>query len=324
MTASPRVFVARRIPEAGLALLRDCVTDVWSEALPPSQESLLERVRGVDAILSLLTDRIDGAVLDAAGPQLKVVSNLAVGVDNVDVAELTRRRIPLGHTPGVLTETTADLAFSLLCAAARRVPEADAFTRAGLWKTWEPTLLLGRDLHGATLGIVGLGRIGRAMAKRASGFSMRVLAATRGPGEPMPGVERVGLDRLLAESDFVSLHAPLTTETRHLINTTTLAQMKPTAILINTARGGLVDSAALAAALKSDRLAGAALDVTEPEPIPLDDPLLTAPRCIILPHIGSASVQTRDKMATIAARNVLAALHGEPLLHCANPEVYAR
>jgi lactate dehydrogenase-like 2-hydroxyacid dehydrogenase len=275
-------------------------------------------------ILSLLTDRIDAAVMDAAGPDLRVISNFAVGVDNVDVAEATRRGIPVGNTPDVLTETTADLAWALLMAAARRVVEGDRYVRAGLWRTWEPQLLLGQDVHGATLGIVGYGRIGRAVARRASGFAMRVLVTSRHPIAEADEATTVGLESLIEASDFISIHTPLTAETRGMFDRAAFARMKPGAILINTARGPIVESDALAEALASGRLAAAALDVTDPEPIPPDSPLLEIPTCIVVPHVGSASVQTRNRMATMAAHNLIAGLKGEPLPHCVNREALAR
>ncbi len=325
----PKVFVTRLIPEVGLEMLAGvCQADVWQEELPPEPSVLLERVRDVEGILSLLTDKIDASVLDAAGPKLKVISNYAVGFDNVDTAEATRRRIPVGNTPGVLTDTTADFAFALLMAAARRVVEGDKFTRAGRWKTWGPRLLLGQDITGATLGIIGLGRIGAGMAKRAQGFDMRVLYYNPDclDDDPYSGevsAECVDLDTLYAEADFVSIHTPLAEATHHLINAEAFRKMKPTAILINTARGPVVDPDALYHALARGQIAGAALDVTEPEPIPLDSPLLKLENVIIAPHIGSASVATRDKMATMAAANLIAGIKGERLPHCVNPEVYA-
>ncbi|HLL53801.1 MAG TPA: D-glycerate dehydrogenase [Myxococcaceae bacterium] len=324
MTPSrPSVLVTRAIPDAGLALLREsCDVELWPEPLPPSPAMLLERSRGKDGLLALLTDRIDATVMDAAGPGLRVISNMAVGVDNVDVAEATRRNIPVGNTPGVLTETTAELAFALLLAAARRLPEAERYVHRGEWKTWEPTLLLGREVYGATLGIVGLGRIGRAVARRALAFGMRVLATGRDQVRPMPDVTPVDLETLLRESDFISLHAPLTPRTRRMFDAAAFARMKPGAILVNTARGGLVDPEALRAALASGKLFAAALDVTEPEPIPPGDPLLSLPNCLVVPHVGSATVETRDKMATMAARNLLSGLRGERLPHCVNPEIY--
>lgn len=319
----PVVFVARAIPPTGLRLIEtECDVRVWPEALPPSKAALCEQVQGCAGILSLLTDRIDAAVFEAAGPQLKVVSNFAVGVDNIDVVEATRRGLPVGNTPGVLTETTADLAWALLMAAARRVVEGDRYVRQGLWQTWEPQLLLGPDLYGATLGIVGFGRIGQAVARRAQGFNMRVLYHNRRPVMGDYRASPTDLPTLLRESDFVSVHTPLTPQTRHLFNQETLASMKRGAILVNTARGGVVDPLALADALRSGHLAAAALDVTDPEPIPSDDPLLALPNCIIVPHIASASIATRNRMAEMAAHNLLAGVRGERLPNCVNPEVY--
>ena len=325
--AKPRVFVARIIPSAGLDMVREyCEADVWPEELPPSREVLLERVRGVDGILSLLTDEMDGDVMDAAGQGLRVISNFAVGFDNVDVDAATRRGIPVGNTPGVLTDTTADFAFALLMTAARRVVEGDNYTRAGKWKTWGPMLLLGQDITRATLGIIGFGRIGKGMAKRAQGFDMRVLyfdAFYRDEGyAAQVGALSTDLDTLLRESDFVSVHTPLTEDTYHLINAGALAKMKPTAILINTARGPVVDPDALYVALKEGAIRYAALDVTEPEPISMDHPLLTLDNIIIAPHIASGSVATRGKMAQMAAENLIAGLQGERLPNCVNPEVY--
>lgn len=314
----PRVFVTRIIPSAGLDLVTAATdAEVWQDELPPRRETLLERVRGVDGLLSLLTDRVDDELLDAAGPQLRVVSNFAVGYDNIDVPACLRRGVKVGNTPGVLTETTADLAFALLMAVARRLPEARDYVLADRWWTWGPLLLLGKDLHGATLGLVGFGRIGREMARRATGFGMRTLYhdVQRADAE----VERelaatqVSFEELLAESDFVSLHTVLSVETRHLIDATALARMKPGAILINTSRGPVVDQAALADALRSGHLFGAGLDVTDPEPMRADDPLLALPSCLIVPHIASASERTRDRMAEKAARNLIAGLRGEPL-----------
>lgn len=322
----PRVFVTRMIPEKGQALVTDfCEADVWTDELPPPRRILLEKVRGVDGLLCLLTDRIDGEVMDAAGPGLKVISNHAVGVDNIDLPAATARRIPVGNTPGILTGATADLAFALLMAAARRVVEGERFVRLGRWKTWGPSLLLGVDIHGATLGIIGYGRIGQALARRALGFDMRILYydPTLQPGQAsLPG-EPVSLEVLLKEADFISLHTPLTAETHHLINDRTLELMKPNAVLINTARGPVVDPQALYRALKGRRIFAAALDVTDPEPIPMDSPLLELDNLIVVPHIASASRTTREQMATMAAENLIAGLKGERLPNCANPEVYS-
>jgi lactate dehydrogenase-like 2-hydroxyacid dehydrogenase len=313
----PRVFVTRLIPEAGLNRVKAfCDADIWPDAMPPSYTSLMQRVKGVEGILCLLTDRIDDNLIAAAGPQLKVISQMAVGYDNIDIAAAQARGIPVGNTPGVLTEATADLTFALLLAQARRIVEGMDYIRAGKWQTWEPRALLGADLSGATLGIVGFGRIGRAVARRASGFDLRVLAYSPGLTQQAASevnVRRVELDDLLRESDFVSLHCPLNQHTRHLINRDTLARMKPTAILVNTARGGIVDQQALYDALTNGVIGGAALDVTDPEPLPSDHPLLTLPNVTIVPHIGSASTWTRDQMATMAVDNLIAGLKGEPL-----------
>ncbi len=321
----PKVFVTRVIRDKGLDLVKEaCQADIWPEELPPGKEVLLERVRGVDGLLCLLTDRIDGQVMDAAGPGLKVVSNHAVGFDNIDVTAATARGIPVGNTPGILTDATADMAFALMMAAGRRVVEAEKFLRAGKWKTWGPSLLLGVDFAGATLGIVGFGRIGQAVAKRATGFDMRVLYYDPGASPQRPSLNAVSTDlvTLLQESDFVSIHVPLTPETHHLVNADFLAKMKPSAALVNTARGGVLDQSALYETLKERRIFAAALDVTDPEPLPLDSPLLELDNCIIVPHIASASVQSRDMMAYLSAKNLIAGLNGEKLPHCVNPEVY--
>jgi len=317
-----KIFVTRVIPDRGLDLVKKHFQpDVWTQEMPPTREELLERVRGVDGLLCLLTERIDGELLDAAGPQLKVVSSMSVGVDHVDVAAATARGIPVGNTPGVLTDATADMAFALLFAAARRVVEGEKYVREGKWKTWHPQLLLGADFVGATLGIVGFGRIGRAVAKRAQGFDMRVLFHDPA-SQPAFGALSVEMDTLLHESNFVSVHVPLFEATRHLVNSDFLAKMKSNAILVNTSRGGVVDQAALYDALKSRRIFAAALDVTDPEPLPMDNPLLSLDNCLIVPHLGSASQRTRDMMAWLAAGNLVAGLKGERLPNCVNPEVY--
>jgi glyoxylate reductase len=288
----------------------------------------LRSVAGCEGILTLLTDRVDDELLDAAGPQLKVVSNYAVGFDNVDVPACTRRGIPVGNTPGVLTETTADLAWALLMAAARRVAEGDRYVRAGRWKTWGPMLLLGPDVHGSTLGVVGFGRIGQAVARRAGGFGMRIVYHDLHRADPVVeqefGAEFLPLEELLAQADFVSLHVNLTPETRHLMNAERLGWMKPTAVLVNTSRGPVVDQRALYEALRKGVPWAAALDVTDPEPIPADDPLLTLDNCLVVPHIASASRATRGKMAEMAAANLLAGVRGERLPTPVNPEVYDR
>jgi lactate dehydrogenase-like 2-hydroxyacid dehydrogenase len=279
-------------------------------------------VADIEGLYCLLTDRVDQDLLDAA-PSLRVVSNMAVGYDNVDVDACTARGIPVGNTPGVLTDTTADLAFALLMAAARRIVEGADYVRAGKWKTWGPMLLMGQDVYSATLGVVGMGRIGRAVARRALGFDMRILYYD--PYTPETALDldatRLDMDTLLSESDFITLHVPLTEATHHLIGREQLQKMKPRARLINASRGGVVDHDALHAALQEGQIAYAALDVTEPEPIPADHPLLDLPNCIVVPHIGSASVATRTKMATMAAKNLVVGLRGEPMPHCVNPEV---
>lgn len=321
----PKVYVTRLIPEKGLEMVFDfCDAEVWEGELPPPRELLLDKVQDVEGLLSLLTDGIDAQLMDAA-PKLKVISNMAVGYDNIDVEEATRREIIVGNTPGVLTDTTADFAFALLMATARRIPEACRYVHAGRWKTWGPQLFLGWDIHGATLGLVGLGRIGSGVARRATGFGMRILyydVVRREDLEEELGLEFVDFETLLERSDFVSLHVPLTTETYYLISTEQFRVMKPTAILINTSRGPIVDPQALYEALKSGQIAACGLDVTEPEPIPRDDPLLTLDNCVIVPHIASASIATRTKMATMAAENLIAGLKGEMPPHPVNPEVF--
>ncbi|MDP9364869.1 MAG: D-glycerate dehydrogenase [Chloroflexota bacterium] len=320
----PTVAVTRVIPEAGLNRLREAAeVRLWEEELPPGPEQLAELLRGCDGALTLLTDTIDGAVLDRE-PQLKVVSNFAVGYDNVDVPAATARGVAVCNTPGVLTETTADFAWALLMAGARRVVEGADFVRAGRWKTWGPTLLLGRDLTDATLGIVGFGRIGREVAKRARGFEMRVLAFDEHRDEAAArdlGASYVPLDDLLRESDFVTLHVALTPETEQMIGARELGLMKPEAILVNAARGPVVDTDALVAALRDGTIGGAALDVTDPEPLPADHPLVGLPNALVVPHMASATVATRDRMATMAADNLLAVLRGERPEAIVNPEV---
>jgi glyoxylate reductase len=319
------VYVTRRIPQAGLEMMRKvCDARVWEGPLPPPKDVILREIADCDGLLCLLTDPIDAETI-AAGGRLRAISQFAVGVDNVDLAAATARGIPVGHTPGVLTEATADMAFALLMTAARRIPEGIEKVRAGEWRTWEPLGLLGADVWGATLGIVGLGRIGSAVARRAQGFGMRVLYHDRVPSpglEAELGLERTSLDYLLAQADFVSLHCPLTSETHHLIGERALRQMKPTAILINTSRGPVVDAGALGRALREGWIAAATLDVTDPEPLPPDHPLLVLPNCIVVPHIASATVTARDRMAVMAAENLLAGLQGERMPYCVNPKVY--
>jgi glyoxylate reductase len=302
-----RVFVTRRLPGEALGRLgAEHELDVWPERLPPPPDMLRERAARAHGLLCLLTDRIDADLIDAC-PDLRVISNYAVGSDNVDVAAAAARGIPVGVTPDVLTEATADLAFACLLATARRLPEAMAAVRSGAWLTWEPDWLLGHDVHGTTLGIIGRGRIGTAMARRAAGFDMEVVHSSASGGLP--------LNELLARADAVSLHVPLTPETRQLIDADALARMKPTAVLVNTARGAIVDQDALAKALHEGAIAGAALDVTDPEPLPPDHPLLDAPNLLVLPHIGSATHSARERMADLAVENLLAGLARQPLPH---------
>ena len=325
MAERPAVLVTRVPPGAAVARLAEVAeVSVWEEDRPMPAAELLRRVAGVAGLYSMLTDTIDGDLLEAA-PRLIAISSMAVGVDNIDLAACTARSIPVGHTPEVLTETTADTAFLLMMVAARRIVEGVDYVRAGRWRIWEPDLLLGADVHGAVLGIVGLGRIGRAVARRAAGFGMRVVYHNRTPdpeAEAELGVTYRELDDLLAEADHVVLLTPLTPATHHLMDAARLATMKPTATLVNAARGGLVDPAALYRALRDGTIAAAALDVTEPEPIPADDPLLTLDNCVVIPHLGSSSRATREAMADLAADNLLAALRGERMPAVANPAVY--
>jgi glyoxylate reductase len=310
MGARARVFVTRRLPGDALGRLEaEHDVEVWPERLPPPRHELLARAPELEGLLAMLTDPVDAELIDAA-PRLRAISNYAVGVDNVDVEAASARGIPVGNTPGVLTESTADLAVALMLGIARRLAEGEAFVRAGEWTTWEPGLMLGRDLHGSTVGIVGYGRIGQAVGRRLEGFGCELLTTSRSGGVP--------LEELLERSDFVTLHCPLTPETRGLIGHDALARMKPTAYLVNTARGPVVDSGALARALGTGELAGAALDVTDPEPLPGDHPLLEAPNLLVVPHIGSATHATRGRMADIAVDNLIAALAGEPMPHCVN------
>jgi glyoxylate reductase len=302
-----RVFVTRALPFEALDRLRAAHEVVeWPGDMPPAPDELRTAVAPAEGLLALVTDRVDASVMDAA-PGLRAIANMAVGTDNIDLDAAAARGIPVGNTPDVLTDATADIAFALLLALARRiVPGADA-VRSGAWTTWEPAKDLGADLAGATLGIVGRGRIGEAVARRAEGFGMDVIHSSRSSGVP--------LAELLQRADFVSVHTPLTPETRHLADARFLAAMKPTALLVNTARGGVVDQDALRAALHAGEIAGAALDVTDPEPLPPDHPLLDAPNLLVVPHVGSATVRTRAKMAAMAVDNLLAALEGRPMPH---------
>jgi glyoxylate reductase len=326
MMSKPKVFVTRAIPEKGFEMIKDfCEVNLWPNELPPDHNELLAHVRGVDGLLCLLTDQIDGEVMDEAGMQLKVISNHAVGFDNIDVNAATARKIPVGNTPDVLTDATADFAFALMMAVARRIPEAERFVHDGKWKTWGPMTLLGVDIKGATLGLIGFGRIGKAMARRALGFDMRVIYYNRSEKKPSRDLKAtsVSFETLLEESDFISLHTPLTPDTHHLIDSEALSKMKPSAVLVNTARGPIVDIDALYEALKEGRIFGAGLDVTEPEPLPMDSPLLALDNIVIAPHIASASKTSREKMSWMAAQNLIAGLKGDYLPNCVNPQVYA-
>ncbi len=319
-----KVFVTHQLPGDRIRELAQCCDmNVWMGPGLLSNEGLLTELAGCQGLVCLLTDRIDQSLLDAM-PELAFVSSMSVGVDHIDVRAMSERGIPVGNTPGVLVDTTADTAFALLLAAARRVTEADRFVRQGQWtpaNAWSPDFFTGKDVSGATLGIVGLGEIGQAMARRAAGFGMQVLAWNRAP-RAVPGIEMVGLDELLQRSDFVSIHVALAQETRNLLDADKLALMKSGSVLVNTARGGIVDEHALAAALVSGRLAAAGVDVFEREPVPADNPLLGLPNVVLTPHIGSATSQTRARMADMAAANAIAALEGRAMPCCVNPEVY--
>jgi glyoxylate reductase len=325
--AKPKVFVTRRIPAAGLErITRQTDAEVWLEQLPPPHDLLLRKVASCDGLVSLLTDRIDAGLLDAAG-RLKVVSNYAVGFNNVDVAAATARGVCVGNTPGVLTDATADMAFCLLIAAARRLAEARDYARAGSWKTWEPLGHLGQDLAGRTLGVVGMGRIGYALARRCGrGWDMPVLYYDVYPSEKAEaelGARRVDLETLLRSSDFVSVHTDLNDETRGLFNAERFRLMKPTAVFVNTSRGPVVVGRDLVDALRRGVIFAAGLDVTDPEPPAADSELLRLPNLVVAPHIASATVGTRNAMAEICADNLLAGLEGRPLPAWVNPEAAA-
>lgn len=313
-----RIVITRQPPGSAPDRLRDHGSVwVWEENRPLPREILLDSIVDATALYSMLTDVVDRTLLDAA-PHLRVISQMAVGTDNIDLALCTERRIPVGHTPDVLTETTADTAFALLLAASRRIVEGSDYVKAGRWQQWEPDLLLGHDVGGSVLGIIGLGRIGSAVARRAAGFGMRVLFSSRTEGST-PLAEYRPLGELLTESDHVVVATPLTDATRHLIDAQALRLMKPTATLVNVSRGGTVDHGALLRALDEGEIAAAGLDVTEPEPIPADHPLVAHPRCVIVPHLGSSSHRTREAMADLAAENLVLGLRGKPMISCANP-----
>ena len=324
----PRVFVTRRIPQIGIDVLSQAAdVEVWPDPLPPPRSVMEEKVGEVDGLLSLLTDKIDDALLERA-PRLRVISNMAVGYNNIDIDASTRRGIPIGNTPGVLTEATADLTVALVLAAARRVVEGHLFAVSGEWKTWDPLGHLGQDLVGRTLGVVGLGQIGAAVARRLHfGWKMKVLYTARNRKEEAEkelGATFVLFDQLLADSDVVVVQTDLNPSTNHLFDKAAFAKMKPTAIFINSARGPVHQQADLIDALRNGKIFAAGLDVTDPEPPSPDDPLLTVPNLVLTPHIASATIETRDKMAEIAARNIVAGLAGKPLLHCVNPKVKPR
>ncbi|MBZ4653567.1 MAG: D-glycerate dehydrogenase [Peptococcaceae bacterium] len=310
----PRVFITRLIPDIGIKKLQEVAeVKVWSGELPPPREVLMQEVKEVDGLVSLLTDKIDGELMDA-GKNLKVISNYAVGFDNIDLDAATQRGLLVTNTPGVLTETTADLAFALLLATARSVVWADKFTREGKWKTWEPLKFLGQDIYGAQLGLLGFGRIGCAVAKRARGFDMKVKyydLFRNEQAEKELGVEYASIDEILTQSDFISLHVPLTKDTRHLINKDSLKKMKKNAVIINTARGPIINEDDLYEALVNGTIWAAGLDVMDPEPPRADHPLFKLDNVIVLPHIASASIATRNKMALMAAENMIAGLRGE-------------
>ncbi|MBX5321214.1 MAG: glyoxylate reductase [Candidatus Bathyarchaeota archaeon] len=324
--AKPKVYVTRELPERGMKIIRERFeAEVWPEYGPPPKETIIEKARDVDALVTLLSDKIDAEVFDAA-PKLKIVAQMAVGFDNIDVGEATKRGIYVTNTPGVLTETTADFAWALLMAVARRVVEADRYVRTGQWKvSWHPSMLLGRDVYDATLGIVGAGRIGTAVARRAKGFNMKILYYDVVPMPPEIEKEldakRVDLDTLFKESDFVSIHVPLIKETYHLVNEEKLRLMKKTAYLINNSRGPVVDEKALYKALKEGWIAGAALDVFEQEPTPMDNPLLRLDNVVVAPHISSASHETRSRMAEMVAENLVAFFEGKQPPNLVNPDV---
>ena len=346
-----RVFVTRPVADIALRRLAEHArVDLWDDDAPPPHEELVVHLRDCDAVLSMISDRLDARTI-AGARRLVAISNLAVGVDNIDLVAATRASVAVGHTPGVLSETTADLAFALMLAAARRVAEGDRFVRAGRWRMWTPRLMLGRDVWGATLGVIGWGAIGQAVARRAAGFGMRVLYAAHNSGNSatassksttttkakaralmqrpsapgretaVSGAECVEIGQLLATADFISINVPLAPHTRGMIGARELAAMKRGAILVNTARGPVVDQAALSDALRSGHLGGAGLDVTETEPIDADDPLLKLANVVITPHIGSASHATRHRMAELAVDNILDVFAGRLPRHCANPAV---
>lgn len=322
------VFVTRRIPDVGLnAIIDEFQTVIWEQEMPPSKSDIVQNAEGCGGIVTLLSDPIDAEVIESL-PQLRVISQYAVGFDNIDISAATRRGIIVTNTPGVLTEATADLTWALIMSACRRIAEADRYVRGGEWKVaWGPKMLLGRDIHKATLGIIGLGRIGRAVARRATGFSMRILYHSRTRSDDTRKIERetgaqmTDLETLLQESDIITIHVPLNKDTRDMIASNELAMMKPGAVLVNTSRGSVIDENALYHSLKSGHLGGAGLDVFRQEPVSLQNPLLQLPNVVVAPHVGSATIATRDRMAQICAENLIAALRGTIPSYVVNPEV---
>jgi len=319
-----KIYLTRRIPEEGIRLLEENhEVEIYEGDAPPPKEEIMERVRDKEGLLCLLTDPIDRDVFDAA-PKLRAISTYAVGYDNIDLKEATRRKIPVSNTPGVLTETTADLAWALIMSIARRIVEGDKMMREEKFKGWGPMVLLGNDVYGKTLGIIGAGRIGRAVARRAGGFGMEIIyhARKRKPDfEEECNAKSVGFEELLKKSDYVTLHVPLTKETYHMVGEKELKMMKKTAYLINTARGKCIDERALVNALREGDIAGAALDVFENEPY-LTEGLKELDNVVLAPHAGSASIETRTKMAVMAARGLIAGLDGKMPEHCVNPEIF--
>lgn len=317
----PLVIMTHQLPNDWILPLSErCNLIAGPEDATELDSNLKQFLPEAEGLLSLLTIPVQKELLDLA-PKLKVISNLAVGVDNIDIQACTYRKIPVGNTPGVLTESTADLTMALILSIARNIPNASKDARNGMWKTWLPSGWLGMELNGSTLGIIGMGKIGQAVARRAQGFGLRVLFHDS-ESKVIPNAHQATLEELLQESDIVSLHTPLTPETREMINETSLSRMKPTAILINAARGPLVNTNALVEALESNIIKAAALDVTDPEPLPMNHPLFRLNNCLIVPHIGSATQNTRRNMARLASENILAGLRGERLPNCVNPEVY--
>jgi lactate dehydrogenase-like 2-hydroxyacid dehydrogenase len=319
---TPIVIVTHTLPSGWISTLEaECQLFIGPQDATELAPSLFEVLPLVEGMFTLLTIPVNKTVLQKA-PKLRVISNMAVGVDNIDIGACTKRKIPVGNTPGVLTESTADLTMSLMLSITRKLPEASLDAREGRWKTWSPAGWLGLELNGSTLGIIGMGKIGKAVARRALGFGMKILYSDTQVTDEL-NTSQVTLEELLTRSDVVSLHTPLTPDTRGIINKSTLSLMKPSAYLINAARGSLVDTNALTEALQNKIILAAALDVTDPEPLPPTHPLYTLSNCLIVPHIGSATQQTRRRMAELACENLIAGLKGERLPHCVNPEVYS-